>query len=285
MSGRIRILAIVFCLAAWFAGPGRSAAASAEIVWLRSLAEAKKQSSAGSTLIIVDLVADWCGWCKLMETETWAQPAVTGLSSKYVFLKLDVEKDADGIALAKRFGVGSLPTILLLDAMGNEFGRLQEYLPAQAFLDKLRAALADPSVPGNMRAALLKDPQNIELCFKLGYELFRRGNYQESEEYFAQIVRLDPENKSTRMDASMFFQAVCKAYRSDEEGCLKLIDRLRKEWPASTVIPNSYLLSGQVLLRMGKRAEARDQVQGFLEKYPTHPLVPKAKELLAQIGN
>jgi thioredoxin-like negative regulator of GroEL len=286
MRYRIRISAVHICAWILCAVFGLAApAASPEIVWLHSLSEAVKQASAEGKLIIVDLVADWCGWCRLMEKETWAQPAVAELSGKHVFLKLDIDKDADGTGLARRFKVSGLPMLLLLTAKGDEFERLQGFLPAQEFLEKLKAALADPDSPGNMRLAHLKDPRNIELHFKLAYELFGRGDYQESEEHFSQIVRQDPGNQSKRADASMFYLAVCKASRSDLEGCLALLDRLRKELPGSNVVPGSYLLAGQALLRAGKRAEARMQVEEFLRRYPTHPLVPKAKELLAQIGN
>jgi tetratricopeptide (TPR) repeat protein len=282
----MHISAIMLCLSIWLACFARLApSAPAEIAWLHSLAEAKKQGLAGNTLIIVDLVADWCGWCKLMDKETWTQPAVAELGTKYVFLRLDIDKDADGMTLAKRFKVASLPTVLLLTATGNEFERLRDFLPAQEFLDKLSAALSNPGSPGNMRAAHLKDPQNVELRFKLAYALFNRGDYQESEEHFSQIMQQDPQNKFARTDASMFYQAACKASRSDLEGCLALVDRLRKEIPGSNLVPSSYLLSGQVLLRAGKRSEAREQVLDFLNKYPTHALVPKAKDLLAQIGN
>ncbi len=280
----MRFQTVALLITALCAGfPARAARTSAEIVWLHSLSEAMKQGSARNTLILVDLVADWCGWCRLMEKETWSQPSVAELSGKYVFLRLNVETDPDGSALSKRFKIADLPTVLLLTAQGDEFARLREYLPAQEFLDKLKAALADPDSPGNMRAAYVKDRQNVELHFRLAYELFDRGDYQESEGHFSRIVEQDPQNKSGRTDAAMFYLAVCMASRSENESCLALLDRLRKEMPGSNVVPSSYLLSGQVLLRVGKRTEARDMIQEFLDKYPTHPLVPKAREMLAQI--
>ncbi|MBZ5499579.1 MAG: tetratricopeptide repeat protein [Acidobacteriia bacterium] len=286
MSFGLRTTVAAICLLIFLPGSGLSyPSAQAEIQWLRSLSAALGQASSEHKMIIAEMVADWCPWCKIMEKETWAQPAVIALSGRYVFLKLDIEKDGDGIALAKKFRVSGLPTVMLMTSSGEEFTRLEEYYPAQEFIDKLKAVLADPESLGNLRTALIRDQENIELRFKLGYGLFSRSNYTEAEGHFAQIIQRDPQNKSKKTDASMFYLAVCKADRSDVEGSLAALDRLRKDFPDSNVVPGSFILAGQVLLRAGKRPEAREQVQAFLKKYPGHPLTARANELLAQIGN
>jgi TolA-binding protein len=283
MGQRFRWLCVVACCLGFCSGLAQSS--NAEIVWARTLAAALTQASAEHKMIISDMVADWCGWCKVMDKETWGQESVIALSSKYVFLKLDIEKDEDGISFAKKFKIRNLPTVLILTSAGEEFERIETFLPAQEFLEALKVALADPNSLGNIRLSQTRDPQNIELNFKLAYELFNRGTYREAETHFAQIVLMDAQNKSTRADASLFYLAVCKADRLDIDGCMSTLERLRRDFPGSNVVPSSYLLAGQALLRGGKRAEAREQVQAFLTKYPTHPLLGKAKELLAQIGD
>jgi len=60
----------------------------AEIQWLHSLRAAIEKASSERKLIIADLVADWCGWCRMMEKETWAHPLVTGEGDRYVFLRI-----------------------------------------------------------------------------------------------------------------------------------------------------------------------------------------------------
>jgi len=124
-----------------------------------------------------------------------------------------------------------------------------------------------------MRAAHLKEPRDIELHFALAYTIFNRGDYQESRRTLCPHYQPGSEEsiqENGRRD--VLFGGVCKASLSDLEGCLKVLERLRKELPASGVVPRSYLLAGQALLRAGKRAEARNQVQEFLNRYPTpHP--------------
>ncbi|PYV14403.1 MAG: hypothetical protein DMG07_12050 [Acidobacteria bacterium] len=150
-------------------GPSRS-----ELPWTRSLAEARGKAAAGGLLIIVDLFTDWCGWCREMDRNTWANPAVLAKGRSYVFLKLNAETDPDGMELQKKFGVQSYPMVLLLDSSGAEFERLEGYLPAERFLERLKLALEDPDSLGNLRARAHDEPANLEVRLRLGKLLFKR---------------------------------------------------------------------------------------------------------------
>ena len=72
---------------------------TAQIQWFHSLSEAKAEATSQKKLIILDLFTDWCGWCKQMDVQTWAHPAVVSESDKYVFLKLNEELLPREIAL------------------------------------------------------------------------------------------------------------------------------------------------------------------------------------------
>jgi len=282
----LKRIAACLCVIGSLAGSWRPANAwPAGIEWKRSLSAAVAQSTAEHKMIIVDMVADWCGWCKVMEIQTWADPAVAAEGANYVFLKLDTEKDQDGIALARRLRVSTLPTTLLLTSAGEEFERLVGFLPAQEFLVRLKTALADPEAVGNLRIAADREPGNVESRYRLADKLLKRSNYGEAEKHFSLIVKRDSRNQFGRTDLSLYYLAVCQADRSDVTGAMISLERIRKDFPASKVAPGSYLLAGQILLHYGKRAEARSQVLEFLKKYPGHTLWEKAQQLLVQIDS
>ena len=259
-------------------GPSRS-----ELPWTRSLAEARGKAAAGGLLIIVDLFTDWCGWCREMDRNTWANPAVVAKSRSYVFLKLNAETDPDGMELQRKFGVQSYPMVLLLDSSGAEFERLEGYLPAERFLERLKLALEDPDSLGNLRGRAHGEPANLEVRLRLGKRLFSRLALEEARAEFERIVAADPENRSRVADSALLHVALCQASVRETDDALRTLDRLRQSYPDSSVVPNAILLSGEILLRVGRRDAARSRLEAFLDRYPNHELAARARELLADL--
>jgi TolA-binding protein len=255
---------------------------SATISWARTLEEAKAKSGS-SKLIIVDIFAEWCGWCKKMDVDTWIDPRVTALQSKYVFLKLDAEHEADGIEMQRKFMITGFPTVMILNPDGSEFDRLEGYLPADRFLSMLNKSVENPEALGNLKAAEARDPGNIELRFKTARKLLDGKSYEESQSRFAQIVSEDEQNKAGYTPNALFYIGIIQATRRQSEQALATIDRLRGQFQSADKIPEATLLSGEILMDMGQKDKARSRIQEFLSKYPKHRLAGEAKQLLSEL--
>jgi thiol:disulfide interchange protein len=102
--------------------------------WDTALSRAKKENK----VVVVDFYADWCVWCRRLDSTTYRDPAVVRfLAEKTVPLKLNVE-GSPGRALANKYGVDGLPTIVILGADGREVGRIPGYMPADRFLETVK---------------------------------------------------------------------------------------------------------------------------------------------------
>jgi thiol-disulfide isomerase/thioredoxin len=255
----------------------------AQIAWERTLEGAKAKAEAGNKLIIADMFADWCGWCKKMDVQTWAVPQVIQLQNKYVFLKLDAEKEADGITLRKKFSITGFPTVMLLNADASEFDRLEGFLPAQQFLDRLNGIMSDPDSLGNLKIAERRNPKDLALRSKLARMLFENSDYAEARLRYEEIAKQDPANKSGLKPTALFYLALCLVSEDQGERALSTIDQLKKQYPASEKIAEASLLSGEILFNLGRRGEAKVRIQEFLKNYPNHRLVPQAKRLLSEL--
>jgi len=253
-----------------------------KIEWAHSISKAKTKAASEDKLIIVDLYTDWCGWCKQMDVNTWAHTSVIALSRNYVFLKLNAEKEKDGIELKRRFGVTGFPTVLILDSRGDEFERLEGYLPAEKFLAKLQGVIDNPGSLGNLRNIERRDPKDLNIRFQLGSKLMDRNDIAGAEKRFESIVQQDPDNRHETTDVALFYLALCQLNRDAGAESLATIDRVRKKFPDSRISPNAMLLSSEILMRLGRPGDAKERIQEFLQRYPGHPLTPRAKLLLAQ---
>ena len=120
--------------------PAVSAHGSAEISWETSWDRAMERAKKENKPVVVDFYADWCVWCKTLDSTTYRDSRVVQLlGSKAIPLKIDV--DHGGRALARQYRVSGLPTILIIGPDGKERGRIPGYLPASDFLTEVRKHL------------------------------------------------------------------------------------------------------------------------------------------------
>ena len=133
-----------------------------EVKWIRedlrkAFEEAKKQQK----FVMVDVVADWCAPCKLMDKTTWRDEAVIRAidSLKLVPVKVDGDKPEGEKTLA-RYKIRGFPTLLFLDADGSELSRKVGFDPEADFVALIKAALKDTRPEKEIRAAIERDPSD-----------------------------------------------------------------------------------------------------------------------------
>lgn len=100
--------------------------------WEAVLAEAK----ASKRWVMVDFWTSWCGPCKRMMKETFADVEVVTASKALLCVSVDAESPA-GAPLAARYGVQGYPTILFVRADGSVASQSIGFKSAPDFLDIL----------------------------------------------------------------------------------------------------------------------------------------------------
>jgi thiol:disulfide interchange protein len=96
--------------------------------WDSAFARARQEGKP----VLVSFEAEWCVWCKKLESTTYRDTEVSSLiQASLVPLTLDV--DGPGAQLSETHGVESLPTVLVLSPNGEVRGRINGYLPPGKF--------------------------------------------------------------------------------------------------------------------------------------------------------
>ena len=103
----------------------------------------KAKAKAEKKLIFIDAYTDWCGWCKVMDKETFADKQVADLMNRsFVATKLEMEKDVLGSKLSRKYIITSFPSFLILDEEGKLLHIIKGYQKPKDFIQTLEQKFA-----------------------------------------------------------------------------------------------------------------------------------------------
>lgn len=124
-----------------------SAASAGELKW-RTFDAGLREARATGRPMVVDVVTDWCRYCKMMDRDVYARAEVRDyLAKRFVPVRFDAEgsqratyegRTHTGASLAQRFRVNGYPTTIFLDANGNHLVNVPGYIEANRYLTLLR---------------------------------------------------------------------------------------------------------------------------------------------------
>ena len=118
-----------------------------KIQWV-TIEEAQELVKTAPRKVFIDIYADWCGWCKVMERKTFSDEAVSAyVDENYYAVRLDFESDEmitfNGKTLSEKdlvqsFDVQGLPTIVFIDEKFRKVKPVPGYQNAELFLKNLK---------------------------------------------------------------------------------------------------------------------------------------------------
>lgn len=139
---------------------GKEKPALVKDYWLNNLDHGKKIAKEQGKFLFIDFTADWCQYCKMMDSNTYTDSAVQKTLAGFVRVRLDSDKEKD---LTETYKVDGLPTLIVADASGKALARVSSYLPPKAMLE----FLSDVSAYIAAKEKLAKDAKDLEAAFTL----------------------------------------------------------------------------------------------------------------------
>jgi thiol:disulfide interchange protein len=111
---------------------------SDRVGWLTSYDDAVRLAEKDKRMIMIDFYADWCGWCKRLDNDTYVDRDVVAKAHEFVSLRVDADAER---GLTSQYNVRGLPTILFIDPSGREVHRVVGFRSPTAFLAEMDVAL------------------------------------------------------------------------------------------------------------------------------------------------
>ena len=170
------------------------------IQWLPTYKQAVTESQKTHHLMMVDFWATWCGWCKQLDAQTYPNPTVQAEARNFIPLKLNA--DTNGAALARRYGVQGLPTVLFLDSKGHLYGSIVGFRAAPQFTSAMKQAYSLYSSMPVMAEKFRQHPSDIALGAKLVGLYSQEGRVSDAVLVYNALKHEDPHNRSKKLTSA-----------------------------------------------------------------------------------
>ena len=126
------------------AGRAQDASVAAEGIDWKPFGEAVALAGEQEKMIVVDIYAPWCPWCRRLQREVYTDSLVQrSLADHFIATRLDGENQSDSLRfreytltpseLALGFGTEGYPTTVFLDSDGQYITRLPGFVNASKF--------------------------------------------------------------------------------------------------------------------------------------------------------
>jgi thioredoxin:protein disulfide reductase len=111
------------------------------ITWLTNEEEAFAKAKAENKPMLIDFGAHWCDGCKELDEHTFTDPKVRAEAQRFVTLHIVLD-DADlAEAYTEKYHLIGLPTVIMIDAKGNEVERINKFVPPDQFYAALKCSV------------------------------------------------------------------------------------------------------------------------------------------------
>jgi thioredoxin-like negative regulator of GroEL len=260
------------------------ASAPASIKWERQFDDALRKAKATGKPVIVNFWAEWCQWCRRLDRTTYVDPVVTQEAEDFVAVRVNTEGSKKEVAVALRYDVSSLPTVVFLTPAGHQVTRINGFQGPGEFPHTLQRVRLEAQKVMAWEAVLHEHPSDAAALAGLGMHLFEQEFYQDSQELLEKAARADApqpvaDRRKTRLMLAMILNHGHQY--AEAEALLKEALTLRPGEDGAKIL---YVL-GKTYVNWGRAAEARATMQQVISDYAQSPLAQKARDSLVALDH
>ena len=249
--------------------------------WYTNVEEASSAALESNKPMMVDFWADWCEACEVMEKEVYNDPRFVNEAPRFLAVRIDFEKKQ---ALARKYNVAALPTVIFTDSYGNELFRYRGFLDAKPLAELMRSLPADVSEFNRLNRILAEDKNNFAALESMGRNLRAAGLFLTSNEYYAKALqRNEAKTNPSQRESIMMQMGLNSLDMKDGKQAADIFEKCLKEFPASPNKTEWTFDLGRAYALAEKKDKARKVLEAFVREHPDSIDSEKAKAMLGSL--
>ncbi|MBI38252.1 MAG: hypothetical protein CMF59_01535 [Leptospiraceae bacterium] len=232
-----------------------------EIRWRTSLADGLKAARENHSLVYVQVVTEWCGYCRKLQADDYPRPEIKALLTQFVTVTIDGDRQPE---VANGFKARGYPTLLVLQPDGTIIARIDGYPGPERLKQTLSQILSENKMAG-------LDPTPLS----------DQKNNSRKEEDSSPTSRDEEPSSIHPLDIAL------QAMQSKE--FRKALDILNPFISESTSSNTEFALArfyrGMTLMELGQFEKARSDLDFASRRAPMPEQRESAAELLKKLNN
>ena len=124
--------------------------AGMEIHWIEDYDQGLEQAKRENKPAVLLLYADWCHFCKKMQSETLTDPRIKMMSDDFVWIKVNSDKNREYKEMYEQNG---FPLTVVIDGSGEVLNSINGFRPASEFINELEKVNGKGSAQKSMLKA------------------------------------------------------------------------------------------------------------------------------------
>lgn len=252
-----------------------------EVRWLSTMEEASAAAKESGRPILVDFWADWCAACKVMDKEVYSDPAFAEASHNFVAVRVNYDKKT---ALARKYSVSELPTLVFTDSFGGEIFRHTGYLNGHLLMELLHSLPADVSEFNRLDQILTQNKSDFHALEGMGVKLHAAGLFLTSNDYFGKALDTkEAKAEPAEREAILAEMGANSLELRDGKQAADTFEKCLKEFPNSPQSVVWTLGLGNAYALEDKKDKARKILEALVHEHPGTAETLKAQELLGAL--
>lgn len=278
---------LIACAVAWagtasLSGQGAvQAEAVRDIPWQTNLQKASTAAVPENKPMLIEFWATWCPPCKVMDAEVYTDAGVKKAMTKVLPVRIDVDKQD---AVARRYDVASMPTLVFADSYGNELFRFTGTVTVDTMIQLLHELPGDVTSINELARIIAKDKDNFAALDGLGRELRAASLFRSSNVYYGRAVRVRTAPAEAGRRGDILIAMGHNHLEVKEFGeAAKVFQRYLDDFRGGRAEPEAMLGLGRALLYQNKRDEAKRSLQTLTGRHRAGTAYNEAVRLLASL--